>query len=60
MHLNLLQCLWVDEALDGAPDHLEHLGCINNAGVTQHLRVVVLVNGHDPLQHLFDVPCQML
>ena len=58
--LNLLLGLGVDEALDGAPDQLEHPGRIDDAGVPQHLRVVVLVYGHDARQHPLDVPGQVL
>ncbi len=54
-YLNLLLSLGINEALDGAPDQLEHSGRIDDAGVTQHLWVVVLVYSHDPPQHPLDV-----
>ena len=59
-HLNLLLRLGIDEALDGAPDQLEHPRRVDDAGVPQHLRVVVLVDGHDARQHPLDVPGQVL
>ena len=55
-HINFGEGAGVQEALDDAPDHLEHAGGVDDERLAHHLRVVVLVYGGDLAQQVLHLP----